>query len=228
MTKLLLIDDDKELAELLAEYLQLEDFDVDMAHDGEAGLVAAKAQSYDMILLDVMMPKLNGFEVLKQLRTDNSTPVLMLTAKGDEIDRVLGLEMGADDYLPKPFSDRELLARIKAILRRTDSVAMVKNSDLLTHLDIEINSRTQEAWCQKILLDLTSTELMLLESMISAPGEVLTKADLSERVLGKKLTPFDRSIDMHLSNLRKKLPERQDDKARIRTLRGRGYMWLDT
>lgn len=228
MTKLLLIDDDKELAELLAEYLQLEDFDVDMAHDGEAGLVTAKAQSYDMILLDVMMPKLNGFEVLKQLRTDNSTPVLMLTAKGDEIDRVLGLEMGADDYLPKPFSDRELLARIKAILRRTDSVAMVKNSDLLTHLDIEINSRTQEAWCQKILLDLTSTELMLLESMISAPGEVLTKADLSERVLGKKLTPFDRSIDMHLSNLRKKLPERQDDKARIRTLRGRGYMWLDT
>lgn len=228
MTKILLIDDDKELAELLSEYLQLEDFDVDMAHDGEAGLTAARAQSYDIILLDVMMPKLNGFEVLKQLRVDNATPVLMLTAKGDEIDRVLGLEMGADDYLPKPFSDRELLARIKAILRRTDTPPAVKNSDLLTHLDIEINSRTQEAWCQKTLLDLTSTELMLLESMISAPGEVLTKAELSERVLGKKLTPFDRSIDMHLSNLRKKLPERQDDKARIRTLRGRGYMWLDT
>lgn len=228
MTKILLIDDDKELAELLSEFLQLEDFDVDMAHDGEAGLNALSVKSYDMVLLDVMMPKLNGFEVLKKMRVNNSTPVLMLTAKGDEIDRVLGLEMGADDYLPKPFSDRELLARIKAILRRTETTPQTKSNDLLVHIDIEINSRTQEAWCQNTLLDLTSTELMLLESMISSPGEVLTKAELSEQVLGKKLTPFDRSIDMHLSNLRKKLPERQDNKMRIRTLRGRGYMWLDT
>jgi two-component system response regulator CpxR len=227
MTKLLLIDDDKELAELLAEFLSLEDFDVDMVHDGEAGLTAIRSTQYDMVLLDVMMPKLNGFEVLKKLRVDNSTPVLMLTAKGDEIDRVLGLEMGADDYLPKPFSDRELLARIKAVLRRVEP-STTKNTELLTHLDIEINSRTQEAWCQSILLDLTSTELMLLETLISSPGIILTKADLSEQVLGKKLTPFDRSIDMHLSNLRKKLPERTDEKMRIRTLRGRGYMWLDT
>lgn len=227
MTKLLLIDDDKELAELLAEFLSLEDFDVDMVHDGEAGLTAIRSTQYDMVLLDVMMPKLNGFEVLKKLRVDNSTPVLMLTAKGDEIDRVLGLEMGADDYLPKPFSDRELLARIKAVLRRVEPTT-TKNTELLTHLDIEINSRTQEAWCQSILLDLTSTELMLLETLISSPGIILTKADLSEQVLGKKLTPFDRSIDMHLSNLRKKLPERTDEKMRIRTLRGRGYMWLDT
>ncbi|QFI39378.1 response regulator [Moritella marina ATCC 15381] len=229
MTKLLLIDDDKELAELLAEFLNLEDFDVDMVHDGEAGLAAIRSTQYDMVLLDVMMPKLNGFEVLKKLRVDNSTPVLMLTAKGDEIDRVLGLEMGADDYLPKPFSDRELLARIKAVLRRIEpAITTTKNTELLTHLDIEINSRTQEAWCQSTLLDLTSTELMLLETLISSPGVILTKADLSEQVLGKKLTPFDRSIDMHLSNLRKKLPERTDEKMRIRTLRGRGYMWLDT
>lgn len=228
MTKLLMIDDDKELAELVSEFLQLENFQVDTAHDGEAGLNALKENDYDMILLDVMMPKLNGFEVLKKLRVNDNTPVLMLTAKGDEIDRVLGLEMGADDYLPKPFSDRELIARIKAILRRTETTVTPTNSELLTHLDIEINSRTQEAWCQGQLLDLTSTELMLLETMISAPGTILTKADLSEQVLGKKLTPFDRSIDMHLSNLRKKLPERQDDKTRIRTLRGRGYMWLDT
>ena len=181
-----------------------------------------------MVLLDVMMPKLNGFEVLKKLRVDNSTPVLMLTAKGDEIDRVLGLEMGADDYLPKPFSERELLARIRAVLRRIEPPTSTKKTELLTHLDIEINSRTQEAWCQSILLDLTSTELMLLEALISSPGTILTKADLSDQVLGKKLTPFDRSIDMHLSNLRKKLPERKDEKMRIRTLRGRGYMWLDT
>jgi len=228
MTKLLMIDDDKELAELVSEFLQLENLQVDTAHDGEAGLNALKENDYDMILLDVMMPNLNGFEVLKKLRINDNTPVLMLTAKGDEIDRVLGLEMGADDYLPKPFSDRELIARIKAILRRTETTITPTNSELLTHLDIEINSRTQEAWCQGQLLDLTSTELMLLETMISAPGTILTKADLSEQVLGKKLTPFDRSIDMHLSNLRKKLPERQDDKTRIRTLRGRGYMWLDT
>ena len=228
MTKLLLIDDDRELAELLAEFLSLEDFDVDMVHDGEAGLAAIRGNQYDMVLLDVMMPKLNGFEVLKQLRVDNNIPVLMLTAKGDEIDRVLGLEMGADDYLPKPFSERELLARIRAVLRRIEPPTTTKKTELLTHLDIEINSRTQEAWCQTILLDLTSTELMLLEALISSPGTILTKADLSEQVLGKKLTPFDRSIDMHLSNLRKKLPERKDEKMRIRTLRGRGYMWLDT
>ena len=204
MTKLLLIDDDKELAELLSEFLSLENFDVDMVHDGETGLTAIQTNQY------------------------NSTPVLMLTAKGDEVDRVLGLEMGADDYLPKPFSERELLARIKAIMRRTDITQAPKNSELLTHLDIDINRRTQEAWCQGELLDLTSTELMLLEALISSPGVILTKADLSEQVLGKKLTPFDRSIDMHLSNLRKKLPEREDEKMRIRTLRGRGYMWLDT
>ncbi|SQD79642.1 response regulator [Moritella yayanosii] len=227
MTKLLLIDDDRELAELLAEFLSLEDFDVDMVHDGKAGLAAIRGNQYDMVLLDVMMPKLNGFEVLKKLRVDNNIPVLMLTAKGDEIDRVLGLEMGADDYLPKPFSERELLARIRAVLRRIEPPT-TKKTELLTHLDIEINSRTQEAWCQTILLDLTSTELMLLEALISSPGTILTKADLSEQVLGKKLTPFDRSIDMHLSNLRKKLPERKDEKMRIRTLRGRGYMWLDT
>ncbi len=228
MTKLLLIDDDKELAELLAEFLSLEDFNVDMVHDGEAGLTAINNNQYDMVLLDVMMPKLTGFEVLKKLRVDNQTPVLMLTAKGDEVDRVLGLEMGADDYLPKPFSDRELLARIKAILRRIEPAQTAKSTELVTHLDIDINSRTQEAWCQNQLLDLTSTELMLLEALISSPGAILTKADLSEQVLGKKLTPFDRSIDMHLSNLRKKLPEREDEKMRIRTLRGRGYMWLDT
>lgn len=228
MIKLLLIDDDKELAELLSEFLTLEDFDVDVVHDGEAGLAALNDNQYDIILLDVMMPKLNGFDVLKTLRTDNATPVLMLTAKGDAVDRILGLEMGADDYLPKPFSDRELLARIRAILRRVEPQQPTGGSELLTHLDIEINSKTQEAWCQHQLLDLTSTELLLLETLISSPGVILSKAQLSEQVLGKKLTPFDRSIDMHLSNLRKKLPERKDDKMRVRTLRGRGYMWLDT
>ncbi|MCE0556638.1 MULTISPECIES: response regulator [unclassified Motilimonas] len=231
MYRLLLIDDDRELAALLKEFLSLEGFETELAHDGEAGLEKALRQSYDLILLDVMMPKLNGFDTLKQLRQTSQQPVLMLTAKGEEIDRVLGLEMGADDYLAKPFSDRELVARIKAILRRTANKAPEPSSQLnatcISHLDIEVYPGKQTAICQQQNIDLTGTEFLLLQEFIEHPGQVISKADLSERVLGKKLMPFDRSIDMHLSNLRRKLPERLDGQDRVRTLRGRGYIWLE-
>jgi len=227
MKNLLLIDDDKELVSLLAEFLSLENFNIDTAPDGEAGLQKALTGNYDLLLLDVMMPRLNGFEVLKLLRQKSDTPVLMLTAKGDEIDKVLGLEMGADDYLAKPFSERELLARIRAILRRTQ----YKNADLpankLTHLDIELYPAQQQAVCQDFTIELTGTELLLLEKFLAHPGELFSKAELSEEVLGKKLQPFDRSIDMHLSNIRRKLPTRQDGQTRVKNFRGRGYMWLD-
>lgn len=227
MKNLLLIDDDKELASLLAEFLALENFNIDTAPDGESGLEKALSGDYDLLLLDVMMPRLNGFEVLKLLRQKNDTPVLMLTAKGDEIDKVLGLEMGADDYLAKPFSERELLARIRAILRRTQ----YKNSDAptnkLTHLDIELFPAQQQAICQDFTIELTGTELLLLEKFLANPGELFSKAELSEEVLGKTLQPFDRSIDMHLSNIRRKLPARQDGQTRVKNFRGRGYMWLD-
>jgi len=227
MKNLLLIDDDKELVSLLAEFLSLENFNIDTAPDGELGLQKALTGNYDLLLLDVMMPRLNGFEVLKLLRQKSDTPVLMLTAKGDEIDKVLGLEMGADDYLAKPFSERELLARIRAILRRTQ----YKNADLpankLTHLDIELYPAQQQAICQDFTIELTGTELLLLEKFLAHPGELFSKAELSEEVLGKKLQPFDRSIDMHLSNIRRKLPTRQDGQTRVKNFRGRGYMWLD-
>ncbi|KQB06603.1 DNA-binding response regulator [Vibrio metoecus] len=225
MAHILLIDDDTELTSLLTEVLQYEGFDISEANDGEAGL-AAVSDEVDLILLDVMMPKLNGMETLKRLREKWATPVLMLTAKGEEIDRVIGLELGADDYLPKPFSDRELLARIRAILRRTQNALPTKNSDVIECQDLQVYPGKQEAYCQGQLLDLTTTEFALLTHFVQSPGETLTKEMLSVEVLGKRLAAFDRAIDMHVSNLRKKLPERQDGKARIKTLRGRGYLMV--
>ncbi|HGH6026841.1 TPA: response regulator [Vibrio mimicus] len=225
MAHILLIDDDTELTSLLTEVLQYEGFDISEANDGEAGLAAVTDQ-IDLILLDVMMPKLNGMETLKRLREKWATPVLMLTAKGEEIDRVIGLELGADDYLPKPFSDRELLARIRAILRRTQNALSPKHTDVIECQDIQVYPGKQEAYCQGQLLDLTTTEFALLTHFVQSPGETLTKEMLSIEVLGKRLAAFDRAIDMHVSNLRKKLPERLDGKARIKTLRGRGYLMV--
>ena len=226
MPHILLIDDDNELTALLQEVLSYEGFTVSEAHDGETGLSLID-DSIDLILLDVMMPNLNGTETLKKLREQWETPVLMLTAKGEEVDRVIGLELGADDYLPKPFSDRELLARIRAILRRTQGhTEQPKAQSFLEYDDIKINIGKQEAYCQNELLELTTTEFALLTLFIENPGSTLSKEALSMDVLGKHLSAFDRAIDMHASNLRKKLPARQDDKPRIKTLRGRGYMFL--
>ncbi|MDN3696406.1 MULTISPECIES: response regulator [Vibrio] len=226
MAHILLIDDDTELTSLLKDILSFEGFTVSEANDGEAGLDAI-TDDIDLILLDVMMPKLNGMETLKRLRTQWETPVLMLTAKGEEIDRVIGLELGADDYLPKPFSDRELLARIKAILRRTQTAPNTKNSDGIEYQDIHVYPGKQEAYCKGELIDLTTTEFSLLAHFIQNPGTTLTKEALSLDVLGKRLAAFDRAIDMHVSNLRKKLPERADGKPRIKTLRGRGYLLVE-
>ncbi|CAH0542805.1 response regulator [Vibrio marisflavi] len=226
MANILLIDDDIELTSLLKEVLTFEGFNVSEANDGEAGLESLNEQT-DLILLDVMMPRLNGIETLKRLREKWETPVLMLTAKGEEIDRVIGLELGADDYLPKPFSDRELLARIRAILRRTDTKSTSKANECLKYQDIHVYPGKQEAYCQEQLLDLTTTEFALLAHFVQNPGEVATKETLSLDVLGKRLSAFDRAIDMHVSNLRKKLPEREDGKPRIKTLRGRGYLLVE-
>jgi len=224
MAHILIVDDDTELTALLKEILSLEGFTVSEANDGEAALSSIN-DHIDLILLDVMMPKLNGMDTLKKLREKWQTPVLMLTAKGEEIDRVIGLELGADDYLPKPFSDRELLARIKAILRRTQNVLSIRN-DQEQYQDILLYPGKQEAYCNDQLIDLTTTEFALLRHFIQHPGETLTKETLSLDVLGKRLSAFDRAVDMHVSNLRKKLPERQDEKPRIKTLRGRGYMMI--
>ncbi|KOO13270.1 transcriptional regulator [Vibrio xuii] len=228
MPHILLIDDDTELTSLLKEVLSFEGFEVSEANNGEEGL-ALLSDQIDLILLDVMMPKLNGMETLKRLRETWETPVLMLTAKGEEIDRVIGLELGADDYLPKPFSDRELMARIRAILRRTQSSngKTAKHSDCIEYQDIQVFPGKQEAYCQGELMDLTTTEFALLAHFIQHPGDTLTKEALSLDVLGKRLAAFDRAIDMHVSNLRKKLPERSDGKSRIKTIRGRGYLLVE-
>ena len=229
MANILLIDDDTELTSLLKDILSFEGFTVTEANDGYAGLEAISSD-IDLILLDVMMPKLNGMETLKKLRESWETPVLMLTAKGEEIDRVIGLELGADDYLPKPFSDRELLARIRAILRRTQSTGSTEKaatSDCVRYQDLVVYPGKQEAYCNEKLLDLTTTEFALLSHLIQHPGQVITKESLSLDVLGKRLAAFDRAIDMHISNLRKKVPERPDGKSRIKTLRGRGYLFVE-
>lgn len=228
MAKILLVDDDTELTSLLTDILEMEGFDIIEANNGEQGLSKVD-DSIDLILLDVMMPKMNGTEMLRRLRESYDTPVLMLTAKGEEIDRVLGLELGADDYLPKPFSDRELLARIRAILRRTQTsgTGARNGRDCLTYQDIEIYPGRQEVTCCGHPIEMTGTELALLSYFIQHPGKVIAKNELSLEVLGKRLAPFDRAIDMHVSNLRKKLPQRPDGKPRIKTLRGKGYLLVE-
>lgn len=238
MPRILLVDDDVELTELLAELLSLEGFDVKVVHNGQEALHELECQSYDLVLLDVMMPVLNGIETLKQLRQKLSVPVLMLSARDDEIDRVLGLELGADDYLPKPFNDRELVARIKAILRRTalastnviEPIATVTTispedgSKQLAFGGVELHPGRQQAMCGGQDLDLTGTEFALLQILMRNPGQILSRELLSLEILGKRLTPYDRAIDMHMSNLRKKLPERNDNLPWFKTLRGRGYL----
>lgn len=227
MAKLLLVDDDVELVELLSELLQLEGFEVDVAYNGKEALDKFD-ESYHLVLLDIMMPILNGIETLKQIRQRFSTPIMMLTARGNEIDRVIGLELGADDYLPKPFNDRELVARIKAILRRTEiTTTQAENKSEESHISfcgLTISPGRQQVMYDNKDLELTGSEFALLQTLIANPGKILSREYLSMEILGKRMTPFDRSIDMHMSNLRKKLPPRNDDSPWFKTLRGKGYL----
>lgn len=228
---LLLIDDDHELAELLVDYLSQQGFVVQCCFDGQSGLELAYKGDFDLILLDVMMPKLNGFEVLKALGTEYKTPILMLTAKGDESDKVKGLELGADDYLAKPFHHQELLARIKAILRRIDIVtqqhqqASSTENSILTVNDIELNHATRSVACHTNAIILTSTEYQILTMLMEKSGQVIAKEILSEQVLNRKLAPFDRSIDVHVSNIRRKFSP-YCNIEKIKTVRGSGYLFL--
>lgn len=222
---LLIIDDDKELAKLLDEYLSPQGFMVDLAHDGLEGLkMATSGASYDLILLDVMLPGLDGFEVLKKLRLTHLTPILMLTAKGDDFDRIFGLELGADDYLPKPFNHRELSARVKALVRRADYTQQSLNTKPLTMDHLTLNPANQTVYYKEQELTLTATELALLKLFMQNLAVVVSKELISEQVLGRRLAAFDRSIDMHVSNLRRKLNEYYGDDL-IKTVRGAGYLF---
>ncbi len=223
---LLIIDDDKELTDLLSEYLSQEGFQLTCCHDGLSGLTLARENSYSLILLDVMMPGLTGFEVLTALGGKHSTPILMLTAKGDEADKVLGLELGADDYLAKPFQHRELLARINAILRRIDIVQNQQNSSSQLEINqVTIKAATREVFCQQHLIELTGTEYQILTLLMENVGNIVSKQVISQQVLQRKLSPFDRSIDMHVSNIRRKLAPFSDN-DKLKTVRGAGYIFL--
>lgn len=229
MSKILLVDDDVELTDLLAKILQLTGFEVDVANNGEEALEKLN-ESHQLVLLDVMIPVLNGIETLKKIRQISNIPVMMLTARGQEIDRVIGLELGADDYLPKPFNDRELVARIKAILRRTSQSEDVQNTpssseeNTLEFEGLLLHSGLQQASYEGQNLGLTGSEFALLYKLVLRPGEIISREELTLNVLGKNLSPFDCSIDMHMSNLRKKLPERKNGLPWLKTLRGHGYL----
>lgn len=224
MSKVLIIDDDEELCELVSEYLTVEGFETSVVHDGASGLEQARSGKFELAILDVMLPKMNGFEVLKNLRTDSTLPVLMLTARGDDMERIVGLESGADDYLPKPFNPRELVARLRAILRRANGDGADK-TEKITVEDIELSESARTARLKGDEVVLTSVEFDLLKHLLLEAGKVIKKEDLSLRVLDRELSPYDRSLDMHISNLRKKLGLRDDGSERIKTVRSVGYIY---
>ena len=231
--RVLIIDDDVKLTALVAEYLTREGLEVEVSHDGAQGLARARAQMPSLLVLDVMLPGLSGLDVLRQLRAGNDPasrlPVLMLTARGDELDKVLGLELGADDYLPKPFSSRELAARLRALLRRsqleTSPSPAPESGRLLRVGDIELDVAARQARRQSEILTLTSGEFDMLELLLRHAGEVVTRETISERALGRRLLPQDRSIDVHMSNLRRKLGATGTGQERIKAVRGVGYLY---
>ena len=225
--RILVIDDDVELCQLINRFLTQEGFEIESVNSGEAGVEQALARSYDLVVLDVMMPEVNGFDVLRRIRTQSHIPVLMLTAKGDALDRVLGLEMGADDYLAKPFNPQELVARIRAILRRirppADEARRARTPLVVD--DVEMDRGARVVRRQGETVNLTSVEFDLLEVLLQSAGQVISREALTRDVLGREFSPFDRSIDTHVCNLRKKVGLLPQGTERIKGVRGIGYVY---
>jgi two-component system response regulator CpxR len=221
--RVLIIDDDVELCRLLSERLQPEGFAIETIQDGQIGLKRAALGQHDLVILDLMLPGMSGLEVLRKLRSHSSVPVLILTARGDDVDRILGLEIGADDYLPKPFNPRELVARIRAILRRVSRDT--GNSSIVIVDSVRLEPSALKVWVDETEVSVTSLEFSLLEAFMRNAGQVMTREDLTERVLGRKLGPFDRVIDVHVSNLRKKLGRFSSEEL-IKAVRGLGYLFV--
>ena len=195
-------------------------------HDGEQGVTKVLNGDFELIVLDVMLPSLNGFEVLRRIRSAKRTPIIMLTARGEDVDRIIGLELGADDYLPKPFNPRELVARIRAVLRRMQPVVGKETAtENLIVGDVELSKTSRVVRCGGATIELTSAEFDLLELLLQAAGKVVAREDIAKLALGKEYSPFDRSIDMHISNLRKKLGDRADGIERVKSVRGMGYIY---
>jgi two-component system response regulator CpxR len=229
MNRILLIDDDVDLCELLTDFLTTEGFAVEVVHDGLAGVARALAGDYALVILDVMLPEINGFEVLRQVRSGTAIPVLMLTARGDDVDRIVGLEMGADDYLAKPFNPRELVARIRAVQRRTaPAPAPARGTapvETLSAGDITLDLGARTVQMGGVSVELTSVEFSLLEVLVRRAGEVVSREELSSQALGRELNAYDRSIDVHVSSLRRKLGAVGEAEERIKTVRGIGYFY---
>jgi DNA-binding response OmpR family regulator len=228
MTRVLLVDDDAELSAMLAEYLQMDGFDPHFAGDGEEGVREALSGHFDIVVLDVMMPRLNGVEALRRIRAGSRIPVLMLTARGDDVDRIVGLELGADDYVAKPCSPRELAARLRAILRRMQpqEEAAAPAAEILRVGRLTLWPAQRRSQWGEAPLELTGAEYNLLEVLARQAGRVVGKQDLSQQGLGRPLARFDRSIDVHISSIRQKLSQASGGAARIETVRGMGYQLL--
>jgi two-component system response regulator CpxR len=221
--EILLIDDDVELCSMLIEYLGRYGFHVTAVHRGDTGLKTALDKPFALILLDVMLPGIDGFEVLRRIRTASPVNVLLLTARGEDVDRIVGLEIGADDYLSKPFNPRELLARMRAIMRRSATLPMPNELSTLRVEGLELNPSARAVTQDGKRIELTDVEFGLLESLMRAAGTMVSREDLSEKVLGRKFHPFDRSLDMHVSRLRRKLTEAGASEDQVKTIRGTGY-----
>ena len=224
MTRLLLIDDDVQLTSLLAEYLKRDGFDVTVHNNSIAGLDCLRQGSFDLLILDIMMPVMDGVTLLRELRQSNNVPVIMLTARGDGLDKVVGLELGADDYIAKPCLPRELTARIRAILRRAQHQQQ-QNSEL-TYGELTIRSSNRSVYLQRKKIDLTGAEFSILYLLAQKAGMIITKAELSEQALGKPLSSFDRSIDVHISHIRQKLGPPPNGQQWITAIRGKGYQFI--
>jgi two-component system response regulator CpxR len=219
---ILLIEDDTELTLLMTDYFGQHGFTVEAVHDGRSGLARSLEGAFDLIILDCMLPILDGFELLRQLRKRSSTPVIMLTARTSQTDRIAGLNSGADDYLPKPFGPEELLARIRAVLRRTGHTETAPPQILESGL-IRLNPATREVWLQNQPIEITSIEFEILEILVRASGRTVTRDELTAVLYQRPATPYERSLDVHISHLRKKLE--RDNRSLIRTVRGVGYQF---
>jgi two-component system response regulator CpxR len=222
--RIVLIDDDQDLGSMLTDFLKPDRLELTVCGSGEDGLQQLATDSFDLVILDIMLPGMSGLDALKEIRRSSEIPVIMLTARGDDVDRIIGLEFGADDYLAKPFNPRELLARIKAILRR--SQAATPESNQLRFGKIELDPRTRRARFAGNELRLTGTEYEILKCLLETPGQVVSKEQLSERALGRRLLPYDRSIDTHISNLRGKLDLAGGASELVQNQRGVGYLLL--
>src|SRR5258705_1838752 len=225
MRKILVVDDDVELCVLVAEYLEPDGYEVEAVNDGNAGVNRALSGGHALVVLDYMLPGLNGFEVLRQVRTASQVPIVMLTARGDDMNRIVGLQLGADDYLPKPFNPLELVARINAVLRRAQPQPDKSKPEVIVIGDIEMDNRTRTVRRDSQAIELTVVEYSLLEKFLQTPGRVITREELVKEILHRELSPFDRSIDTHVSNLRKKIGHEVNGAERIKTIRGIGYIY---